>query len=158
MINSTTLVGRLTKDPELKYTKTGIAVCRFTVAVNRSFTGSDGERKADFISCIAWRKTAENLANFQRKGNLIGIVGRIETSNFEGQDGKRVFMTDVVADNLQFLEPKNNQDSETSQASHTKSSNQNQSNTPANDYGSNSNSYDSQPAGNYEVSDDDLPF
>lgn len=108
MINRVVLVGRLTKDPELRYTPNGIACTRFTVAVNRTFSNQQGEREADFISCIAWRKQAENLANFMRKGNLIGVEGRIQTGSFEGQDGKRVYTTDIVADSVQFLEPRNN--------------------------------------------------
>lgn len=107
MINNVVLVGRLTKDPELKMTPSGIAVARFTIAVNRPFTSQGGEKKADFINCIAWRKQAENLANYMRKGGLIGVSGRIETGSYEGQDGKRVYTTDVVADNIQFLESKN---------------------------------------------------
>lgn len=106
MINRTILVGRLTKDPELKYTPNGVPMTRFTVAVNRSFTNQNGEREADFISCLAWRKQAENLANYMKKGSLIGVDGRIQTGSFEGQDGKRVFTTDVIADNIQFLEGK----------------------------------------------------
>ena len=107
MINNVVLVGRLTKDPELKMTPSGIAVARFTLAVNRPFTSQGGEKKADFINCIAWRKQAENLANFMRKGGQIGVTGRIETGSYDGQDGKRVYTTEVVADNIQFLEPKN---------------------------------------------------
>jgi len=107
MINRVVLVGRLTKDPELKYTQTGIAVTRFTLAVNRTFSSQSGEREADFINCVTWRKQAENTANFLRKGSLTGIEGRIQTSSFDGQDGKRVFMTEVVADSVQFLEPRN---------------------------------------------------
>lgn len=105
MINRVVLVGRLTKDPELKYTPNGNASCRFTVAVNRTFKGQSGEQEADFISCVAWRKQAENLANFMKKGNLIGLEGRIQTGSYEGQNGK-VYTTDVVADSIQFLEPK----------------------------------------------------
>lgn len=106
MINNVVLVGRLTKDPELKMTPSGIAVARFTLAVNRPFTGQSGEKKADFINCIAWRKQAENLANFMRKGGQIGVCGRIETGSYEGQDGKRVYTTDIIADSIQFLESK----------------------------------------------------
>lgn len=106
MLNRVVLVGRLTKDPELKYTQSGVAVCRFTLAVNRPFK-NDGEQQADFVSCVAWRKTAENTANFLKKGSLAGIDGRIQTGSFEGQDGKRVYTTDVVAESVQFLEPKN---------------------------------------------------
>ncbi|MEK9196867.1 single-stranded DNA-binding protein [Ureibacillus sp. FSL E2-3493] len=108
MINRVVLVGRLTKDPELRYSPSGIAVCRFTVAVNRTFSNQQGEREADFIGCIAWRKQAENLANYMKKGNLIGVEGRIQTGSFEGQDGNRVYTTDVVADSIQFLEPRSN--------------------------------------------------
>ena len=107
MINRVVLVGRLTKDPELRYTPSGIPMTRFTIAVNRTFTNQSGEREADFIGCVAWRKQAENLANFMRKGNLIGIDGRIQTGSFEGQDGKRVYTTDIVADSVQFLESRN---------------------------------------------------
>ena len=107
MINRVVLVGRLTKDPELKYTQTGIAVTRFTLAVNRAFQNAQGEKEADFISCVAWRKQAENIANFLRKGSLAGVDGRIQTGSFEGQDGKRVYTTEVVADSTQFLEPRN---------------------------------------------------
>ena len=107
MINNVVLVGRLTKDPELKMKPSGLAVARFTIAVNRPFSSQGGEKKADFINCVAWRKQAENLANFMRKGGLIGVTGRIETGSYEGQDGKRVYTTDVVADNIQFLESKN---------------------------------------------------
>ncbi|WP_172370282.1 single-stranded DNA-binding protein [Sporosarcina jiandibaonis] len=106
MINSVVLVGRLTKDPELKYTQGGVAVTRFTLAVNRPFTNQQGQREADFVNCVTWRKQAENTANFLRKGSLTGIEGRIQTSNFEGKDGNRVFMTEVVADSVQFLEPR----------------------------------------------------
>ncbi|MGE8038181.1 single-stranded DNA-binding protein, partial [Lysinibacillus sp. NPDC093692] len=100
MINRVVLVGRLTKDPELRYTPNGVASCRFTVAVNRTFRGQDGEPEANFISCVAWRKQAGNLANFQRKGNLIGVEGRIQTGSYEDQDGKRIYTTDVVADSI----------------------------------------------------------
>ncbi|MEK5487939.1 MULTISPECIES: single-stranded DNA-binding protein [unclassified Lysinibacillus] len=108
MINRVVLVGRLTKDPELRYTPNGIASCRFTVAVNRTFANEQGERDADFISCVAWRKQAENLANYQRKGALIGLEGRIQTGSYEGQNGQKVYTTDVVADSIQFLEPSRN--------------------------------------------------
>lgn len=173
MINRVVLVGRLTKDPELKYTQSGIAITRFTLAVNRPFSNAQGEREADFINCIAWRKQAENTANFLRKGSLTGVDGRIQTSNFEGQDGKRVFMTEVVADSVQFLEPRNsNSDRSSSQSGAPASENQQgdrsntqnqQQNQPS--YQSNQKNYtrtDEDPfqsgGGPIEVSDDDLPF
>ena len=105
MINRVVLVGRLVADPELRYTPNGIASCKFRVAVNRPFK-NEGEQQADFITCVAWRKQAENLANFMKKGSLIAIEGKIQTGSYEGQDGKRVYTTDVVADSVQFLEPK----------------------------------------------------
>ena len=106
MINRTVLVGRLTKDPELRYTSGNIAFARFTLAVNRTFAGPSGEREADFIQCIAWRRQAENLARFVRKGSLIGVEGRIQTGSYDDKDGIRQFTTDVVCDSVQFLEPK----------------------------------------------------
>lgn len=107
MINRVVLVGRLTKDPDLRYTPSGAAVARFTLAVNRTFTNGQGEKEADFINCTVWRKQAENTANFLKKGSLAGVEGRIQTGSYEGQDGKRVYTTEVVADSVQFLEPKN---------------------------------------------------
>lgn len=112
MINRTVLVGRLTKDPELRYTSGNIAFARFTLAVNRTFAGPSGEREADFIQCIVWRKQAENLARFVRKGSLIGVEGRIQTGSYDGQDGQRRFTTDVVCDSVQFLEPKGSDNSQ----------------------------------------------
>ena len=106
MINRVVLVGRLTKDPELRYTPNGVAVCTFTLAVNRPFTNQQGDREADFINCVAWRGTAENLANYQKKGNLIGIDGRIQTRSYEGNAEKRRYVTEVVCESVQFLEPK----------------------------------------------------
>ena len=106
MINRVVLVGRLTRDPELKYTTNGIANLRFTVAVNRTFTNQSGERQADFIGCVAWRAQAENMAKFLRKGSLIGVEGRIETGSYQAQDGTTRYTTDVIADSVQFLEPR----------------------------------------------------
>jgi single-strand DNA-binding protein len=107
MINRVVLVGRLTKDPDLRYTPNGVPVATFTLAVNRTFSSQSGEREADFILCVVWRKQAENVANFLKKGSLAGVDGRIQTRNYEGQDGKRVYVTEVVAESVQFLEPKN---------------------------------------------------
>ncbi|GGA31854.1 single-stranded DNA-binding protein [Psychrobacillus lasiicapitis] len=109
MINRVVLVGRLTKDPELRYTPSGVAMARFILAVNRTFTNQQGEKEADFINCLVWRKQAENAANYLRKGSLAGVEGRIQTGSYEGQDGKRVYTTDVVADSVQYLEPRNGQ-------------------------------------------------
>lgn len=106
MINRVVLVGRLTKDPELRYTPNGVPVSTFTLAVNRTFTNRQGEREADFINCVVWRKQAENVANYLRKGSLAGVEGRIQTRSYEAQDGRRVFLTEVVCDSVQFLEPR----------------------------------------------------
>lgn len=104
MINSTVLVGRLTRDPELKYTGNNIAVASFSLAVNRNFKDANGERETDFINCVIWRQQAENLANWAKKGALIGITGRIQTRSYENQQGQRVYVTEVVAENFQMLE------------------------------------------------------
>src|SRR5690606_8571163 len=170
MINRVVLVGRLTKDPELKYTQSGLAVTRFTLAVNRPFTNQRGERDADFINVVTWRKQAENVANFLRKGSLAGVDGRIETSSFDGRDGKRVFMTEVVADSVQFLEPRG-AGGDRSQQGSPSYGNQPQQSQPSfnnNNYqgqSPNQNNYtrtDDDPfspgGGPIEVSDDDLPF
>ena len=108
MINNVVLIGRLTKDPELKYTQTGIATTRFTLAVNRPFKNQNGENEADFINIQVWRKQAENVANYLKKGSLAGVTGRIQTGSYENQQGQRIYTTDVVADSVQFLEPKGN--------------------------------------------------
>ncbi len=106
MLNRWVGVGRLTKDVDLKYTPNGVPVASFTLAVNRSFTNQQGEREADFINVVVWRKPAENTANFLSKGSLAGVDGRLQSRSYDGQDGKRVFVTEVVADSVQFLEPK----------------------------------------------------
>jgi len=106
MMNRVILVGRLTKDPELRYTPSGAAVATFTLAVNRTFTNQQGEREADFINCVVWRRQAENAANFLKKGSLAGVDGRLQSRSYEGQDGRRVYVTEVVAESVQFLEPK----------------------------------------------------
>lgn len=108
MINNVVLVGRLTRDVELRYTPQNQAVGTFSLAVNRNFKSQSGEREADFVNCVIWRQLAENLANWAKKGALIGITGRIQTRNYEGQDGKRVYVTEVVADGFQLLEKRDN--------------------------------------------------
>lgn len=109
MINNVTLVGRLTKDVELKYTPSNVANVSFTLAVNRTFKNANGEREADFINCVIWRQAAENFANWAKKGALIGITGRIQTRNYENQQGQRVYITEVVAENFQMLESRSQQ-------------------------------------------------
>src|SRR5690606_26501612 len=109
MINTVTLVGRLTKDPELRYTQTGKGVATFTLAVTRPFKNQNGDYEADFINCQTWGKAAENLANYMRKGNKVGVVGRIQTRYYENNQGQKVYVTEVVAEQVTFLESKNEQ-------------------------------------------------
>lgn len=104
MINSVSLTGRLTREIDLRYTQGGSAVGTFTLAVDRQFTNQQGERESDFINCVIWRKSAENLSNFTRKGSMIGVQGRIQTRNYENQQGQRVYVTEVVVDNFALLE------------------------------------------------------
>ncbi|MGO3711048.1 single-stranded DNA-binding protein [Vagococcus salmoninarum] len=175
MINNVVLVGRLTKNPDLRYTSSGSAVATFTLAVNRSFTNQSGDREADFINCVIWRKPAETLANYTRKGSLIGVVGRIQTRNYENQQGQRVYVTEVVCDNFQMLESKNaneqrkqepsfGDDNQPSQGAYQPSQQSNQSfnqssSTPKNDmpsFGRDADPFGS--ASQIDISDDDLPF
>ena len=115
MINNVVLVGRLTRDVELRYTPSNQAVATFTLAVNRNFKNqSTGEREADFINCVMWRQQAENLANWVKKGALIGVTGRIQTRNYDNQQGQRVYVTEVVAEIYQLLEKRDNTGNHTS--------------------------------------------
>lgn len=115
MINSVTLVGRMAGDAELRYTPNNQAVATFRLAVNRNFKSQNGEREADFINCVIWRQQAENLANWAKKGALIGITGRIQTRSYENQQGQRVYVTEVVADNFQLLESRKDREAGPSQ-------------------------------------------
>ena len=115
MLNNVSLVGRVTKDVELRYTPSNVAVATFTLAVNRTFKNENGEREADFINCVMWRQQAENLANFAKKGALIGITGRIQTRSYDNQQGQRVYVTEVVAETFQLLESKGQQGNQTQQ-------------------------------------------
>ena len=143
MLNSTVLVGRLTKDAELRYTPSNQAVATFTLAVNRNFKSQNGEREADFINCVIWRQQAENLANWAKKGALVGITGRIRTRNYENRQGQRVYATEVVAENFQLLEF-NKQNVQ----------NQTQSHSQQSDFGRN----EPMQSSPMDISDDDLPF
>ena len=144
MINRVILVGRLTKDPEFRTTPSGVNVATFTLAVNRTFTNAQGEREADFINVVVFRKQAENVNNYLSKGQLAGVDGRMQSRSYENNEGKRIFVTEVVADNVQFLEPKSQSKGQSQQQSgQTKQK-------PAND----------NPFGNgpVDIQDDDLPF
>ena len=108
MINNVVLIGRLTRDAELRYTPSNIAVATFNLAVNRNFKNDNGDIEADFINVVMWRQQAENFANWVKKGNLVGITGRIQTRSYDNQQGQRVYVTEVVAESFQILEKKDN--------------------------------------------------
>jgi len=154
MINRTVLVGRLTRDPELKRTANDAAVASFTLAVNRQFTNSQGEREADFINCVIWRKAAENFAKLVHKGSLVGIDGRLQTRNYENKQGNRVYVTEVVVDNFSLLESRNANSSDSTNDNSNKAPNYNQSNNSKTNirdpFADNSKPID--------ISDDSLPF
>ena len=105
-MNRVVLIGRLTKDPELRYTSSNIASATFSLAVNRPFQNQNGVTEADFINIVVWRKQAETAKKYLTKGSLIGVEGRIQTRNYDGADGKKVYVTEVVADRFEFLESK----------------------------------------------------
>lgn len=146
MINNVVLVGRLTKDPDLRYTGSGTPVASFTLAVNRDFKNAAGEQEADFINCIIWRKSAETLANTVRKGQQIGVVGRVQTRSYENQQGQKVFVTEVVAERFNYLEKRDDNSN--------RSSSQKQSNNQQNF----DRSSDPFSGSSIDISDDDLPF
>lgn len=173
MINRVVLVGRLTKDPEYRVTPSGVSVATFTLAVNRTFTNAQGERQADFLNCVVFRKQAENVNNYLNKGSLAGVEGRLQSRSYDNQEGRKVYVTEVVCDSVQFLEPKGaNQNRQNDTSSNDYSSydpgfggqsqgqnyqpNNNQSNnkpsTPA------SNNPFANATGPIDISDDDLPF
>lgn len=160
MMNRVVLVGRLTKDPDLSYTPAGAAVATFTLAVNRPFKNGQGEQEADFIQCVVWRKPAENVANFLKKGSLTGVDGRVQTRNYEGNDGKRVYVTEIVAESVQFLEPKQN-----AVEGSTPNNNQNEASYSNNNKNGSYRASSSQNSDSFanegkpiDISDDDLPF
>jgi single-strand DNA-binding protein len=106
MINSVILIGRLVADPETRYTQSGIAVCNFRIAVDRNFKNAAGEKETDFINIVTWRKTAELCGQYLNKGRLVGIQGSLQTRSYQDKDGNNRTAYDVVADSVQFLEPK----------------------------------------------------
>lgn len=103
-MNKVILIGRLTKDPEIRKTSTDISNCRFTIAVNRDYTSQGQEQKADFISCVAWRNQAENLCKYQRKGNQIAVEGNIQVESYDDASGVRKYITEVVVNRIDFLD------------------------------------------------------
>ena len=104
MINRVVLVGRMTRDPEIRRTPQGDAVTSFTLAVNRNYTSRDGQQQADFINCVVWRKPAENVERYCSKGSLVGVEGRIQTRSYDNSQGQKVYVVEVICDSVQFLE------------------------------------------------------
>ena len=155
-MNRVELIGRITRDPELRYTSSNIATTRFTLAVNRPFQGQNGEQGTDFINIVVWRKQAENVKKYVSKGSLVAVEGRIQTGSYE-KDGQRIYTTDVVADSVQFLESK-------AQSQTRQSSDDNM--TPADfvnqDNGSSESDMSDEVFANFgdsiEISDDDIAF
>jgi len=140
-MNRTILVGRMVKDPELKYSSNGVAICSFTIAINRTFTNQQGEREADFPNIVCFKRTAENTANFCKKGSLVGIDGRLQTRSYDTDNGKR-YVTEVMAESVQFLEPKGNSQGNQNNGSQGQ---QRADNDPF-------------AGGSIDISDDNLPF
>ena len=167
-MNKVILVGRLVKDPELRRTNTDIPVVQFALAVNRTFTGNSGERQADFINCVVWRNQAENLAKYMRKGSQIGVEGRLQVRNYEDAGGVKRYVTEVICDQIHFLESKGSRDNGFNDInSYDIPSQPSRSNDPfanlAGGYQDNRNSIDVEdPFANLKtssgISDDDLPF
>ena len=140
MINNVVIAGRLVADSELKYTSSNVAVATFTLAVNRQFKNAKGEREVDFINCVIWRKAAENLSSWTHKGQLISVIGSIQTRNYENQQGQRIYVTEVIVNSFQPLESGKKQENQQAPQVTQK---------PVDDFsGSES----------IEISDDDLPF
>lgn len=141
------LIGRLTKDPELRYTPAGVAVTQFTLAVDRPFSNQGGQREADFIPVVVWRQLAETCANYLRKGRLTAVEGRIQVRNYENNEGKRVYVTEIIADNVRFLESNRNSGDRESQHARESTGHGQTNQDPFSD--------DGKPI---DISDDDLPF
>lgn len=156
MINNVVVVGRLTRAVDLRYTSNGTAYASFTLATDRDFKNQNGERETDFINCVMWRKPAENLANYTKKGSLIGVEGRIQTRNYDNQQGQRVYVTEVLAERFHFLEIAKKDDNGvlSNGGTNTLGFNKNQ-----NSSGNFANSDPFTSGGDvFNVNDDDLPF
>ncbi|SED15795.1 single-stranded DNA-binding protein [Paenibacillus sp. GP183] len=148
MLNRVILIGRLTKDPELRYTPAGVAVTQFTLAVDRPFTSSQSkEREADFINIVTWRQLAETCANYLRKGRLTAVEGRLQIRNYDNNEGRKVYVTEVVADNVRFLESSGSTNRESEAGTSSGNGRSSEQQDPFID--------DGKPI---DISDDDLPF
>ena len=160
-MNKVVLIGRLVRDPELRYTGNNLPVATFSIAVNRNFSNQAGERDADFINIVVWRKQAENCKNYLTQGSQVAIEGRIQTRNYDDQNGQRRYITEVVADNVEFLGSRNSSTS----SNNMNSSASNAGPTPY-DFGDapepKGTDIDSNPYADFgasiEISDDELPF
>lgn len=159
MLNRVVLVGRLTADPQYRVTPSGVAVTTFTLAINRNFTNAQGERQADFINCVTFKKQAENVNNYLSKGSLAGVDGRLQSRTYDNQEGRKVFVTEVICDSVQFLESKNKRDGSEYEQHYNVSAGQNANAasqaTPA--AGTTANPF-ANADGPIDISDDDLPF
>ncbi len=151
-MNKVILIGRLARDPEMRTTMSGTNVTRFTLAVTRTYQDQNGERGADFINCVAWRRQAENIAKYCTKGSQVAVEGRIQTGSYDGQDGTKRYTTDIICDNVTFLGSKNSNVDTNTNYSEPSTSNENIptsdiSEDPFKDFGE-----------EIALSDDDLPF
>ena len=163
-MNKVFLIGRLTRDPELRYTGNNTAVASFSIAVNRNFSNQQGEREADFINIVVWRKQAENVKNYLTQGSQVAIDGRIQTRTYDDNNGQKRYITEVVADNVEFLGSKNSSGNNSNNMNGPASSNSAEP-TPY-DFGGapepKGTDVDSNPFADFgasiEISDDELPF
>ena len=166
-MNKVILIGRLARDPEMRTTPSGVATTSFTIAVQRNYANAQGDREADFISCVAWRKQAENIAKYCTKGSQVAVDGRIQTRNYDAQDGTKRSVTEVIADNVSFLGGRSTSSESSSYAANNYNnvSNTNDSMSSNNFGGSNdivTTNLSEDPYANMgsevALSDDDLPF
>jgi len=144
-MNKSILIGRIVRDPEMRTTQSGLNNTTFTLAVNRTFTNQDGEKEADFISCVAWRKQAENIAKYCSKGSLIAVEGRIQTRSYDAQDGTKRYVTEVIVENCTFLSTNNKKETEPTDSEIVQAVMNDK--DPFKEFGD-----------EVELSDDDLPF
>ena len=165
-MNKVFLIGRLTRDPELRYTGNNTAVASFTVAVNRTYTSQTGEREADFINVVVWRKQAENVKNYLSQGSQVAIEGRIQVRNYDDQNGQRRYVTEVIADNVEFVGSRRDNQNQMSQPGFNQQSTQTSAEPTPYDFkeepSSNGTNISNNPYADFgssiEINDDELPF
>lgn len=155
-MNSTQLIGRLTRPVDLRYTQSGVAYGSFTLAVTRRFKNQNGERETDFINCVIWKKGAENLANYTQKGSQIGVSGSIQTRNYENGQGQRVYVTEVLVENFDLLESRKNDDNGVLRNSNINTQNFNKNQNLVGNFANNDQF--TAKGDVFDVQDDDLPF